>query len=146
MKKIKQTISSLFQKFARHKIILTITIFVLGILIGVLLGWFLFKDPSEKKTNTAITNQSTNTMQSLKNRLAKTYSANKETIKGDEKSGKITKEQADLITKKLNEYYEYRKSIIGNDDSGDALRQKRQQMRKWASDNKVSNKYFVGIL
>ena len=146
MKKIKQTVSTLFHKFSRHKLVFAIAIFTSGILIGTLLGWFLFKTPGKNNNHSNTANETTNTAQSLRNRLAKTYSANKETILADVKSGKITKEQADLITKKLNEYYEYRKSIVENDDSGNVLRQKRQEMRKWASDNKVSNKYFVGIL
>ncbi len=133
-------------KIVSNRRLYTIVILIIGLAIGFGIGALVFKQPNKKSKPTVTDMYSTKAVQSRSDRLKKTYERCKSIIASDLKAKKITDKQAQAITKKLDEVYAYKKSILSNEDAGDELRVKRDDLRKWADENKVSKKYFLGIL
>lgn len=72
----------------------------------------------------------------------------KERIARDIEAKRLTQEQADKITAKLEEIYSYKKEAIkqSSEEKQDELNAKRREWRNWVEDNNVSSRYFIGVL
>lgn len=73
--------------------------------------------------------------------LDRGYERAKEIVKKDVDRKKITKPQADAITKKLDELYSQHKK----DPSKQLTTDERQALNEWAKKQGVSNRYFIYI-
>jgi uncharacterized membrane-anchored protein YhcB (DUF1043 family) len=146
VKKIKSFLKRAHTKIVSNRRLYTIVILIIGLIIGFGVGALVFRHPNKKSKSTVIDMYSSKTVQSRSDRLKKTYQRCKSIIASDLKTKKITDKQAQAITKKLDEVYAYKKSVLSNEDASDELRVKRDDLRKWADENKVSKKYFLGIL
>ena len=146
MKKLQSFLKRLHTKIASNKRLYTVVVLSIGLVIGFGVGALVFRHPNKKSKSTVTDMYSTKAVQSRSDRLKKTYERCKYFIASDLKAKKITDKQAQAITKKLDEVYAYKKSILSNEDAGDELRVKRDDLRKWAEENKVSKKYFLGII
>ena len=84
-----------------------------------------------------------NTLEQLDRSLARA----KERVKTDQDAKTITKDQADKITKKQSEIYEYRKQLKqDSDEDCKKLSEKRTEWRNWLKENNLSIKYFSGLM
>lgn len=85
--------------------------------------------------------------QTLLAALDKSYASAKKLVETDRQKGVLTQTKADMVTKKLDEAYAYRKATITTTGS-DAMRElnkKRLEWRTWSRDNGVSVKYLVAL-
>jgi hypothetical protein len=76
------------------------------------------------------------------------YKRAKEDIAKDQKSGRITKEQADKLSVKVEEIYKFRTKDLRDVSDEEARKQlsaKRAEWRKWASENSLSSRYFLRL-
>jgi len=146
VKKIKSFLKRAHTKIVSNRRLYTIVILIIGLIIGFGVGALVFRHPNKKSKSTVTDMYSTKAVQSRSDRLKKTYERCKSIIASDLKAKKITDKQAKDITKKLDEAYAFKKSVLSSEDASDELQNKRDELRKWADDNKISKKYFLGIL
>lgn len=85
--------------------------------------------------------------QTLRAALDKSYVSAKKLIELDLKKGVLTQAQADMVTKKLDEAYAYRKTTIAitGSDVMRELNKKRLEWRTWSRNNGISVKYLVAL-
>ncbi len=146
MNKIKHFFKVFLKKVTSKKFLYAFSLVLIGIVIGLVIGSQVFKKTPKKQLQTTQTASDQNITKNRSASLKKTYDRNKSIIADDLKAKKITDKQAKDITKKLDEAYAYKKSILADEDPDDELQIKRDDLRKWADDNKISKKYFLGIL
>lgn len=79
-------------------------------------------------------------------RLEDSYKKAKETVEADLKASKLNQAKADAINQKIDEIYNYRKSVdTTSEEAKKELSAKRKEWRGWAEQNDVSTRYFVRI-
>lgn len=150
MKRVVSGLQRVLVSSAFKKTLIALLIFCFGLGLGVAIGRSM-----QKPTNTT-QSQSTNgrsltpeqrTERSLQ-RLEESYDRAKERIARDVEAKRLTQEQADTITAKLNEVYDYRKANTDTTSSQnrDELQNKRKEWRDWLEQNDISSRYFIGVL
>jgi Tfp pilus assembly protein PilV len=130
------------------KLLLAMLIFSAGALVGLGLGR-LTQDSSQKsQTRTTAPLTAEQRIERSLERLEEGNERATERIKRDVESQRLTQEQADKVTAKLEEIYTYKKEAIkqNSEEKQDELDAKRREWRNWVEDNNVSSRYFIGVL
>jgi cytoskeletal protein RodZ len=153
MKKVKSFFNRARKSTKLKMFVLLIVVFSLGLTTGVIATNQRNVKPT---TTTASRKSDTNDRQSESSsedrnkvrteRVDEAYKKAKARIKEDTQSKVISTEKSETIDKKLDEIYQFVKSVYSGDKTQDELREKRREWRKWMRDNSVSIKYFIGIL
>lgn len=150
---IKNGAMRVFRSNGFKKVAPFIAVLVIG---GVLGGLITHKYIDKNKMSSAFTNSSSTTSRRTPEELAKrqseqletNYKRAKDDVAKDLKEGKLTKDQADKLTQKIEEIYSYRTKDLKGLSSADArkkLSEKRTEWRKWATDNKLSTRYIIRL-
>lgn len=134
-----------FRKAAPYIVVLIIG----GVAGGVITHKFIDKD-SKKSTSASSTLARTpeEIAKRQSEQLESNYKRAKDDVAKDQKDGELTKEQADMLNKKIDEIYNYRTKDLKGLSTTDArkkLSEKRSEWRKWATDNKLSTRYIIRL-
>ena len=156
MQKIKKLLSRVLhflKKLPWRRIFLVAVPFALGIGLGWSITYFSMRNDTPKPLHSkdgkplmseiSPEQRQKNTLEQLDRSLARA----KERVKTDQDAKTITKDQADKITKKQSEIYEYRKQLKqDSDEDRKKLSEKRTEWRNWLKENNLSIKYFSGLM
>lgn len=153
VKKLSSTVKQLIKKLSLKRIFYGGLLLILGISIGWCATFFSMRN--DKNTTIQYSKNKPSAIQmspeEIKKRtsegLDKTYDKLKERVKTDLERKELPKEQAETIYKKQKEAYEYRKGLkLESSEDQQNFAQKRAEWRKWIQENKMSPKYFSGLL
>lgn len=140
--------SSKFRKLAPFIVVLIIG----GVLGGVITDRFISNDSGSSADLLSKSAASKRTPQEIAKRQAEQLETNykraKEDVAKDQKEGDLTKEQADMLLKKIDEIHDYRTKDLKGLSTTDArkkLSEKRAEWRKWATENKLSTRYIIRL-
>jgi hypothetical protein len=128
-------------------------IFVVGAIAGGLLvaNW-----PQDKKSSSQSRSESSQSTKSKlsnearveqnKKNLSNTYEQAKTEINKAAQSGKLTADQAAQVTARLEEANKFmQEHASGSSEDREAIKQKRQEWREWAREQKISSIYLLRI-
>lgn len=147
---IKNALTRVFGSRAFRKLAPFLIVFILGgVAGGLITNKYISKDG---KTSTANSSSTSRTPEEIAKRqseqLETNYKRAKDDVAKDQKDGDLTKEQADMLLKKIDEIYSYRTKDLKGLSTADArkkLSEKRSEWRKWATDNKLSTRYIIRL-
>ena len=126
-------------------------VFIIGAVAGgVFTDKVLIKSDSQASSgwNSANSRSSSNRAGRQSNQVETNYKRAKDEVAKDQKSGKLTKEQADKLVAKIDEIYTYRTKDLKDASSEEAREQlstKRTEWRKWASENSIPSRYILRL-
>lgn len=151
LRAIGRTIKNIFGSKVFKKALPFIVVFIIGAVAG---GVFTDKvlRKSDSKGSQGWSNSSSsgsaNRASRQSEQIETNYKRAKEDIAKDQKSGRITKEQADKLSVKVEEIYKFRTKDLRDVSDEEARKQlsaKRAEWRKWASENSLSSRYFLRL-
>lgn len=141
MNKLKRVI----KRILGYKIVPMLLVFIAGILIGGLV--VNTYNHNQKKSNLSSNSQTSFASKKRDTeRLEESRDEANQKVAEAVKNGKLDKEKADALTKKLEEAYKFAKE--NPSDSAEArakIREKRLELRKWAKENDVPSSYFMRL-
>ena len=113
--------------------------------VGIGVGFWLGRTTAPATLQTSKASSVQNSPEAHK--LESAYSDSKDRIAADQKSKRVTSEQAKAIRAKLDELYNFRKDMLGKatSESVSDRSQMRQEIRDWAKDNDVPTRYFIRL-
>ncbi len=148
MKRVIRGIRNVLNSRHLKKLVLAVLIFSVGVLTGLGLSRLTQDNTPKNQRRTTAPLTAEQRTERILNRLEEANKRAAERIKLDVKLQRLTQEQADKITAKLEEVYTYKKEAIDqtSEEKQDELGDKRRELRKWLEDNQVSPRYFTGVL
>lgn len=138
-----KNIKSLFKKVLKPITFIVIAVFLVGLLSGIALERKVIKSQLDDVKSSMARNRTPDIFANMqRERRESSVKRAKDQVKKDLESKLVTQEQADAITKKIEEVYKSAKDADGDIVSRSKLRLDIQQ---WVSEQKVSMKYFIGV-
>lgn len=142
------------------RILARITIPVAALVVGLGAGIWIGRASAPNNTAKPITQHSSaqsaltpttqpqnGTSTSETSKIEAAYTYGKDLIDIDQKTGRLTKQQAGKARTKLDELHTFRKNLASSAaaDAAAARSQKRQEVRNWAKANDISSRYFTRL-
>ncbi len=146
---IKNALARVFGSRAFRKLAPFIIVFILGgVAGGFITNKYVKKDSTTSRSSTAAARTPEEIAKRQADQLETNYKRAKDDVAKDLKDGDLTKDQADMLLKKIDEIYNYRTKDLKGLSTTDArkkLSEKRSEWRKWATDNKLSTRYIIRL-
>lgn len=138
-------IKRIIKRILSYKIVLALLIFVAGALSGGL-AVNTYNHNQKKSSLTSNPQVSSVSKKRSAERLEEARNEANEKVAEAVKNGKLSKEKADALIKKLDEAYKFTKeNPSDNAQARTKIREKRLEWRKWAKDNDIPSSYFTRL-